>query len=538
MPDRLDWITTSDIGPDFRGPVERAHVPFGDPALARPMMEMLRSIGSARPDEVAIEADSGVLTFADLLGAVARLGAAIEAARPGPGRVVGVLLPAGAAYAIGVFACLAAGRVSVLLDEAFPEARNAAVAAETGTDLVLATSRVAASLNWPGVAVIDVAACIDSRAPAPALPVDCLGLDEPAFVLCTSGSSGRPKPIAHSQRTMLHWARTTHDALHVRPDDRVLSLSSPAALGGFTALLSYPLAGASSQMLDVKAAGLGGLLRVLSERPVTVLRAAPSMLRVLTQLPEAAAAFAGLRVAQTYGEPLMKADLAAMRAVLPPGCHVRTTYGSTEASGLSWFAGEPDDHDELRVATGTLMPDTAATILDDEGRSRPPGEAGELLIRSRYNALGEWVGGRLVAGRLEPDPFDPLSRIYRTGDIARCGADGVFVVLGRKDRMMKVNGQRFEPAEVEAVLRRVPGVARAEAVLSPGNPARLLAFVVPASGAARHLADDLRDELRAALPSFMMPSRIVLVPAVPLLPGGKVDTAALLAMAADGAGEA
>lgn len=499
------------------------------------MLETLRSVTSARPDGTAIEDDDGALTFAALSRAVARLAAAIEAARP-EAAPVGILLPASAAYTVGVFACLAARRLGVLLDDTFPEARNAAVAAETGVNLVLATSRVAASLDWPGVVVIDIADLLDDRALAPGLPARHLGLDEPAFVLCTSGSSGRPKPIAHSQRTMLHWARTTHDALHVRPKDRVLSLSSPSALGGFTGLLSYPLAGASSQMLDVKAAGLGGLLRVLSTRPVSILRAAPSLLRVLVQLPEAAAAFAGLRIVQTYGEPLMKADVAALRPALPPGCHIRTTYGSTEASGLSWFAGDPDEHDALRVATGALMPDTAAAILDDEGRSCAPGEAGELVIRSRYNALGEWVGGRLVPGRLEPDPSDPTCRIYRTGDIARCHADGVFVVLGRKDRMMKVNGQRFEPAEIEAVLRRSPGVKRAEVVVSSlDGPARPLAFVVPADGAAPRLTGALREALRASLPSFMMPLRIVLVSAVPLLPGGKVDAAALLAMAAGGA---
>jgi acyl-coenzyme A synthetase/AMP-(fatty) acid ligase len=106
---------------------------------------------------------------------------------------------------------------------------------------------------------------------------------------------------------MFHWARTTHNALHVTSDDRVLSLSTPASLGGFTALLSYPLAGACLQMLDIRQSGPRRLLEVLTTKPVSILRAAPSTLRVLTQLPEAEAAF----------KVLAYIELAISRACIP-----------------------------------------------------------------------------------------------------------------------------------------------------------------------------------------------------------------------------
>jgi acyl-coenzyme A synthetase/AMP-(fatty) acid ligase len=177
-------------------------------------------------------------------------------------------------------------------------------------------------------------------------------------------------------------------------------------------------------------------------------------------------------------------------------------------------------------------------IVDAQGRPCPPGEVGELWLRSRYAALGEWVDGRLVPGRLEPDPADPSLRVYRTGDLARLSPDGAFVVLGRMDRMVKVHGQRVEPAEIEAALRRSAEVTQAAAIArEAGARTVLVAFVVPAASVpAPGLEERLRALLAAALPEPMRPARIILRPALPVLPGGKRDEAALLRLLDDGRG--
>jgi acyl-coenzyme A synthetase/AMP-(fatty) acid ligase len=536
------WIATPHLRPDHRGPVERPYTPFVDPAAAAPIVEMLRALARARPASIAVELDGATTTHAELWRAVCRLARRIATADPSA-RPVAILLPASVGYVATVYACLAAGRICVLLDDTYPDARNALIATRTGAGLVVCTPERAAAPAWPGAAWLGLDEHANANANAHANPLDpdagveealdgpALRLDDPAFILCTSGSSGEPKPIVHSQRTMLHWARTTHDALHVRADDRVLSLSSLSSLGGFTGLLNFGLAGVCLQMLDLKAGGLSALLDTLTTRPVTILRAAPSLLRSLARLPEASRAFAGLRAVQTYGEPLLKADLAQWRPLLPAACRVRCTYGSTEASGLSWFAGDDDEHDPLRVASGILMPDTLAAVVDESGRDCPRGEPGELWIRSRYNALGEWADGRTVAGRLVPHRSGDGTRVYRTGDIARCHADGVFVVLGRADRMAKVNGQRLEPAEIEGVLRSHAAVAEAEVVMQAALP---VAFVVARPGAPADLVARLRSLLRTTLPAFMMPSRIVSIDAMPRLPGGKVDALALARSAAAG----
>jgi acyl-coenzyme A synthetase/AMP-(fatty) acid ligase len=523
------WIATPHLAPDFRGPKDNSFLRFVDPASAPPIIELLRSVTERQPDHVAIEDDGGCkLTFAEFWRAVARLAAEIENTRTsGP---IGILLPTGTLYAVAVFACLAARRLGLLLDENYPEERNAEIAERARAVLLLVSSNLLQSGFWSRFFVKDAAVALNDTAAVPEIAGGPFDLDAPTFILTTSGSAGRPKALVHSQRTMLHWVRTLHDAMHIHPDDRVLSVSSPSSLGGFTSLLTFPLAGASAQMFEIKLGGFGGLLNVLGSRPVTILRAAPSLLRALCQHRDLAkSAMARLRIAQTYGEPLLKSDVTELRQRLPSACLIRTTYGSTEASGLSWFAGEPDDHDPTRVATGTLMPDTRALIVDDLGRPCSPGDAGELLIASRYNALGEWTEEGLIPGRLEADPTDPQVRIFRTGDVARCSPDGVFVVLGRKDRMAKINGQRVEMSEVETALRKLDSVDRAEVVFQEEDgKAKLIAFVVPNKPGSEGLPQLLRRQLATSLPTFMIPSRIVLLDSIPCLPGGKVDAAALL----------
>lgn len=506
----------------------RAFEPMPQPESIGPAVSALAVVAARRPDAVAVAEPGGTTSFAALVAAASRIAAAV--APIGSGHVA-ILLPTGAAYVAAVFGCLAARRLSVLLDAAHPVARNAAIAAAGNVETIVTTAAIAAGIDWPGVTVV----AVDNLPPANLTSGPPLGIDAPAFILCTSGSTGLPKLIVHSQATMLHWARTTHNALHVTPADRALSLSSMASLGGFTALLSYPLAGAAMEIVDVSVTGLGGLLAVLGCGEVTIMRAAPSLLRGIAKLPGVSSALAGLRIVQSYGEPLLKSDVEALARVLPADCLIRTTYGSTEASGLSWFAQGDDTHDPLRVPAGVLMPDTEAAIVDDAGRDVERGEAGELLIRSRYNGLGEWQDGGLASGRLVPDPEAPGRRIYATGDVARADADGVFMILGRRDRMLNINGVRIELAEVERALNGLPGVERGEVIVrTRGTSQALLGFLVPVADRTLDLGH-CKTILRAALPAAMMPSQLFVLAAMPVLPGGKIDGQALLALA-EGAG--
>jgi len=144
--------------------------------------------------------------------------------------------------------------------------------------------------------------------------------------------------------------------------------------------------------------------------------------------------------------------------------------------------------------------------------------------------MGTWQEGRLQPGPFEFDPDRPDERIHHTGDLAVRSADGVFAVIGRKDRQLKIHGNRIEPAEIEEFLRSQPGVIEAAVVARPraNDDPELIAFVVAETPVPPGLRASLLSAARSGLPSAMQPGALILLTSLPLLPGGKVDAEALL----------
>lgn len=176
---------------------------------------------------------------------------------------------------------------------------------------------------------------------------------------------------------------------------------------------------------------------------------------------------------------------------------------------------------------GRPLPGMLVSLVGPDGTERV-GE-GEVAVVSDYLA-DYWDDPEESARRFDTDLQG--RRRYRTGDLVRALPDGLLLGLGRRDRQVKVRGNRVEPAEVEAVLRSLPHVENAAvvAVTAPdGEDRQLRAFVVP-SGVARPDVAAVRAEVGELLPDYMVPATVRWVTHLPLTPTGKVDTEALLAM--------
>jgi acyl-coenzyme A synthetase/AMP-(fatty) acid ligase len=351
----------------------------------------------------------------------------------------------------------------------------------------------------------------------------------PALISATSGSSGQPKLVVHHRRAIAFQAWGNIALMGATPADRLIFLGSHASVACAMHLLTALLAGGAFLACDPHEAGPSGLPGLMADHRATLLRAVPTLARSLPRLPRGRAALAAVRAVRLVGEALPAADVLALRAVLPAGARLIASYSATETI--------PFDHDlpELPpaagpVPSGRLRAGGACAVVDAAGAPCPPGAPGEVVVRSRYNAMGEWHDGACIPGRMEPDPADPEGRIYRTGDLGVLDPDGLLHILGRIDRQVKVHGNRVDPAEVEAALRALSGVADA-AVLARQVGARteLVAFAATSGAAAA-----LRPLLAARLPGHAVPARIIAVPALPLLPGGKPDMQALRALLEDG----
>jgi hypothetical protein len=172
------------------------------------------------------------------------------------------------------------------------------------------------------------------------------------------------------------------------------------------------------------------------------------------------------------------------------------------------------------------MPDRSIWLAREHGETAA---RGEVVVGSRYLALGLWQNGRLEPGRMRQDPDDPSVRILHTGDVIHLREDGPAEIVGRKDRQVKVRGLRVHPSEVEDALCRCDGVSEAVVTTRPDDEsgAALIAYVVPSRAVVASFFDDLQAAMAELLPGHMRPAHFRIVDKIPLLPNFKPDLVAL-----------
>jgi acyl-coenzyme A synthetase/AMP-(fatty) acid ligase/acyl carrier protein len=265
------------------------------------------------------------------------------------------------------------------------------------------------------------------------------------------------------------------------------------------------------------------LAEVIAREGITTLHFVPSMLRLFLEAPEAARC-RGLRRVVCSGEALAP-DLRDRFHALLPGTELHNLYGPTEAAvDVTWWPCVPEKGGRT-VPIGRPVANTQVHVLDGRGQPVPPNVAGELFLGGVQAGRGYLGRPALTAERFVPDPFSPTpgARLYRTGDLCRRTAEGVVEYIGRTDFQVKVRGFRIELGEIEAALAELPAVREcAVAALGAGEAARLVAWVVPAEGAATD-PPAIRETLRRTLPEWMVPSAVVPLDALPLSPNGKLD---------------
>ena len=449
--------------------------------------------------------------------------------------VAAVYLERSPAAVVAMLGVLRAGGAYVPMDPAYPAERGRVVLDDlersvgAGRALVVTSAALRARLPATRLETLLVDEPVASAA---ALPPAAHGADSLAYLMYTSGSSGRPKGTLVTHRNLVHstLARAAH---YARPPDRFLLLSSLATdssvagiywtlVNGGTLVLPRPRA---EQSIDDIAATIG-------DHRVTHLLALPSLYALLLEHAEPGQ-LASLTTVVVAGEACPPALVGQHFATLP-GVELHNEYGPSEATVWATAAKLAPTDATGAVPIGRPIANTSVHVTDSAGRLVPPGFQGELRIGGAGVGLGYLGQPDLTAARFVPDTFDTAGgRLYRTGDRVRRRPDGQLDFLGRIDHQLKVRGHRVEPEEVELALRAVPGITAAAVVMpaASARPGRLTAFVCADATAPDPAA--LRRRLGETLPDFMLPQAFHVVDALPRGPGGKTDRAALTARAAD-----
>ncbi|MFH8983145.1 amino acid adenylation domain-containing protein [Streptomyces varsoviensis] len=477
----------------------------------------------ARPHAPAVRTRQRVWTYAEFDRATAALARRLRHGGAGPGTVVGLLAPRGAAALTGLVAVLRSGAACLPLAPDDPPRRNQEVLADAGCAQLLTTAPV----EWcPEALLIDEPGPEDSgpdepgRADESALPGP-RPLDL-AYAITTSGSTGRPKIVGVPHEGIANLIVASIEDLDlIREDDVMLWTTAPTVDSSMHDILMPLCAGACVAIDDGDDMPASRMLAAVRTLGVTALEIPAAVLGPYGRSLLPRLARAGVRLVITGGSQLDGQGLGDAAPLV-----VANGYGPTEASvAATWYRCVGDTPSWVPI--GTPVRGVRTYVLDEELRPAPAGAEGQMFLAGAGLARG-YLGlpGRTAAVFL-PDPFAeaPGARMYATGDRVRLGPDGDYVYLGRIDDQVKIRGFRVEIGEVEHALRECPGVVDAAALLrddAMGGPA-LLAVLT----GERTPDEEIGGRLADLLPSHMLPRFFVWLDELPLNRAGKVDRKAL-----------
>jgi amino acid adenylation domain-containing protein len=477
------------------------------------------------PNAIAVVYGNGSLTYCELNARADQLAHYLRKRGVGPDVLVGLYLERSLEMIVGLLGILKAGGAYLPLDPEHPRERLRLVMEDASVSLLVSEGSMKGQLPTETVPVVflDEMTWGQNEAPPEKLPV--LQPESMAYVLYTSGSTGRPKGVEISHRALVNCLWHFRSSLAMEPSDVWLAITTVSFdISGLEIWLPL-ISGARCVVASRETVVDGALLRQrLQEVQATILQATPATWNMLLL-----AGWTGSpRLRLLCGGEAMPPELADRLPAL--GASAWNVYGPTETT--IWSAAKRLRSGES-VTIGNPIANTRLYLLDRSHQLVPVGMVGELFIGGDGVARGYRHRPDLTAERFVPDPFAgvPGARMYATGDLVRRLPNGELEYLGRSDHQVKIRGHRIELGEIESVLRGVSGVEDVAVVVTeqPGQDKVLVACLACPKAPMLDLAE-LREWLSGKLPSYMIPSAVTIVDALPRTSSGKVDRNALARM--------
>ncbi|WP_324193816.1 class I adenylate-forming enzyme family protein [Nocardia blacklockiae] len=482
-------------------------------APLRPIARVLDAALAARPDATAVEAASGAWSYAELDEQAERAAGALWSLGVRPGDRVAACLPNDLAIVAAFHGTQRLGAVWAGIGEALSASEQQHLADLCEPSVVLAGPRCLVE----SPATVDPqrwAALLRNASPAPRVVEQ--DLDAPAGIAFTSGTSGTPKAVVHSQRNLLLPGAVLVATRGWGPDLRKGD-SFPFTVLNMLVLSTLLTAQAGGCAVVMDRRDVDGVAEWIAAHRVTVWNGAPAQLYDLARRPNVD--LGSLREVWSGGSDTpdsVRDAFAAAHGPVP-----RATYGLTEAPtvvaidppGTAWSPG----------ASGTVLPHYDVAAYAEDGRRLPPGEPGELCLAAATS--GPWAGlwtpllGYWADGRVRPAPPGPVP----SGDIGTVDAEGRLSVLDRKKLMIIRGGANIYPLEIERVLGAHPGVAKVAVCPVPDDRlGQKVAALIETADPAVDFAD-LAALCRRELAAYKVPEIWCRVDALPTNAMGKIE---------------
>jgi amino acid adenylation domain-containing protein len=519
--------------------------------------QLLTESAKRNPNGIAVDGGESTLTYSELDVLSNQIAHELRADGVCNGDRVGVFLPKSTQTVAALLGILKAGAAYVPVDPRSPSRRAAYVLGNCSVRALITNasqlrklaSDLSASCEIQSIILADEATDVPAIASlAGSGPVSFAKIaatrptsnpeiplteNDLAYILYTSGSTGQPKGVMISHLNSLTFVNWAYDEFQIRHQDRVSSHAPFHFDLSILDLFCTLKAGGTICLVpnDVDAFPVR-LAQWISDRGITVWYSVPSALIQLVEHGQLERHnYDRLRWILFAGEVFPCKYLRRLVQQIPQAAYCNL-YGPTETNVCTYYHVQSSDVAPDRtepVPIGKACANTEVFALDDPGRVVPPGQEGELYVRSSTVMKGYWGRPDATAATVL---LNPLNRsyadvMYRTGDIVKLMPSGDYQYIGRRDKMVKSRGYRIELGEIEAALYAHPGVKEAAVVAVPDERigARLMAYVVP--GGSGLTLSELMKFCSDRVPRYMVPERIDLCSQLPKTSTGKIDKTTL-----------
>lgn len=488
--------------------------------------QLLSRRARLQPESVGLYCGAETLTYAVLDAQVKRVAAALGRLGVQPGDRAGLLLANSPEFLICFFALARIGAVVVPLNWRLAPPELAYITDRAGissliyggeyaaTVAALAPQTTARLFITTGVAAAEghLAYADLPAEPATAAPGPARGGDDPAVIMFTSGTTGRPRGAVLTHNNLYFGAATVAWSLDWRREDRVIVALPLFHIGALIYVLINVCTGAGTVLMP--AFTPDGFLRAIERHRATSFLAVPAMLSFMLQLPDFADYdLSSVRWALCGTAPV---PVPLIEAWARRGIAIQQVYGLTESSGGAAVLGAEQALAKVG-STGRAMFHTELRVVSAAGRDAASGEVGEILIAGPTVMAGYWDDAAATAEAIRD------GWLY-TGDLGRLDAEGYLYIVDRKKDMIISGGENIYPAEVENVLAELPQIAEAAVIGIPHPDWGEVAGVVARLKEGQSLTmAEVVAHCQGRLARYKIPRQLVITDRpLPRSPAGKV----------------
>jgi len=521
------------------------------------LQDLLRNSVERGPERVAVVDGKAEHTYGDLDHQSLSLATALQEAGVEKGDRVGVYLEKSWEAIVAMLAASRAGAAYVNINPLFKPPQVAYLAQDCDIRVMIGDS---ARLGELEPATISGTTFYKGEAPEAGISGELVNLAEAlesgdapveerevsevdlATILYTSGSTGMPKGVATSQRNVVSGAQIVSTYLENTPEDRILSalpLNFDAGMSQFTTALRV-----GATLVLQRSRLPGDLMKALRRHGITGLTGVPPLWALLLRSTKSIQEepLSHLRYIANTGGRIPQANLDELKRLLGlSGTKIYRMYGLTEAFRSTYLP--PEEGDRESSCIGKAIPNTEILVVNKEGKECAPGEPGELVHRGPTVAMGYWGNEEATRRAYRPNPLAPpelldVERVVYSGDTVSRDEDDYLYFIGREDAMIKNQGYRLSPEEVENLLLGSGLVHEACAfgVENPDVGQDVIAVIsLRDTGEDNGSAvDAIRQHVIKNAPPYMVPKEILVRDDLPKTGSGKIDRKGISSAYANG----